>query len=167
MRNGDRQAFAALYERREPALFRYAVHLSESRQMAEEVTQDVFVQLFSPANRFDPGRGSLEAYLYGVVRNLIRAASRKSLTAEPREEAAGGDVLGDLIQDEATAALYAALRELPEPFREAVVLCDLEERSYEDAARLMACPVGTVRSRLHRARMLLAARLRPLKAVAQ
>jgi RNA polymerase sigma-70 factor (ECF subfamily) len=63
-----------------------------------------------------------------------------------------------------TAALYATLRQLPEPYRDAVVLCDLEERSYEDAARLMGCAVGTVRSRLHRARALLAARLRPLTA---
>ena len=78
------------------------------------------------------------------------------------EQAGEQDILGDLIRSETTASLYAALRALPDPYRDAVILCDLEERSYEDAARLMGCPVGTVRSRVHRARVLLAARLRPL-----
>jgi RNA polymerase sigma-70 factor (ECF subfamily) len=78
------------------------------------------------------------------------------------DRASAQDVLGDLINNERTAALYAAVRELPEQYRDAVVLCDLEEKSYEETARLMKCPVGTVRSRVHRARMLLAARLKPL-----
>jgi DNA-directed RNA polymerase specialized sigma24 family protein len=71
------------------------------------------------------------------------------------------DILGDLIKNETNQALYAALDELPDRYRDAVVLCDLEERNYDDAARLMGCPIGTVRSRLHRARALLAARLDP------
>jgi RNA polymerase sigma-70 factor (ECF subfamily) len=76
------------------------------------------------------------------------------------EPATDEDALRDLIDDQRTAALIEAVQELPAAYRDAVVLCDLEERSYEDAARIINCPVGTVRSRLHRARGLLAAKMR-------
>jgi RNA polymerase sigma-70 factor (ECF subfamily) len=167
MRKGDRHAFAELYERREPALFRYALHMSGSASAAEEVAQEVFVQLMSANTWFDEKRGSLEAWMYGVARNLVRVFRRKGViaspyTPEPTEQVFEHDILGDLIHGENIAALRAALLELPDNYRDAVVLCDLEERNYEEAARLMGCPVGTVRSRLHRARGLLAARLKRL-----
>lgn len=164
IRGGDRNALAELYERREPALHRYALELSGSRAIAEESVHEAFLELLQGAMRFDARRGSLEAYLYGVVRNLVRAARRRQSVAADHEPAAKDDVLGSLIGDEEEAALYRAIRELPSAYRETVVLCDLEERSYEDAARLMDCPAGTVRSRLHRARRLLAAKLSALKA---
>lgn len=165
-RNGDRRAFELLYERREPGLFRFAMHSSGNRDMAEEAVHDAFLTLMQPGCRFDPARGSVEGYLYGTVRNLIRAM-RRAVTGEPASEPAfEHDMLGGLIGDEMTAALRSAVEQLPEPFRDAVVLCDLEERSYEEAARLMGCPVGTVRSRLHRARAMLAAKLKPLKVAA-
>lgn len=162
VRKGNRQAFAALYERYEPALYRYALHMSGSRTVAEEIAHDVFVRLIGPHLHFDEGRGTLEAYLYGVARNLVRVMRRRRESGEMVEQAVMHDMLGDLIRDETTAGLYAALDQLPDRYRDAVVLCDLEERSYEDAARLMECPVGTVRSRLHRARALLAVKLRPV-----
>jgi RNA polymerase sigma-70 factor (ECF subfamily) len=161
MRTGDQQAFAALYERREPALYRYALHMSGSRSTAEEVAHEVFARLMGPHLRFDDRKGSLEAYLYGVARNLVRVIRRKGNVEAVVEQAVEHDMLGDMIRDEAASHLYAALDELPERYRDAVVLCDLEERSYEDASRMMECPVGTVRSRLHRARLLLAEKLRP------
>ncbi len=165
MRKGNQRAFAALYDRREPALYRYALHMSGSRAMAEEVAHEVFLRLAGPNPNFDANRGSLEGYLYGMARNTIRAMRRKNGPAPPGDDGAerrfDHDMLGDLIRDEAAAALYAALDELPERYRDAVALCDLEEKSYEDAARLMECPVGTVRSRLHRARALLSEKLRP------
>jgi RNA polymerase sigma-70 factor (ECF subfamily) len=162
MRKGNQSAFAELYERREPALFRYALHLSGSRVVAEEVAHEAFVQLIGSKMRFDERRGSLEGYLYGVARNLVRVMRRKMAFEQGVDQVATDDVLGDLIKDERTAALYAAIRELPDSYRDAVVLCDLEEKSYEEAARLMKCPLGTVRSRVHRARMLLSARLKAL-----
>ncbi len=162
MRRGNRRALAELYQRREPALYRYALHMSGSRQIAEEVSHEVFLRLIGPDMHFDSRRGPLEAYLYGVARNLIRVTRRDRLVEQTGEQAGEHDILGDLIRNETTTALYAALRALPDPYRDAVILCDLEERSYEDAARLMGCPVGTIRSRVHRARVLLAARLRPL-----
>jgi RNA polymerase sigma-70 factor (ECF subfamily) len=178
MRKGDRRAFAELYERREPGVFRYALHMSGSATAAEEIAQEVFVQLMSANTSldekrgFDEKRGSLEAWMYGVARNLVRVFRRKGLiasahTPEPVEQLFEHDILGDLINSENIAALRAALLELPDNYRDAVVLCDLEERNYDEAARLMGCPVGTVRSRLHRARGLLAARLKRLHPVAQ
>jgi RNA polymerase sigma-70 factor (ECF subfamily) len=163
IRKGDQGALAELYERREPALYRYALQLSGNHAIAEEATHEAFLQLIQPDARFDARRGSLEAYLYGTVRNLVRAARRLEAAESPGEPATEDDIVGTLIGDEMTVALYAALRELPVAYRDAVVLCDLEERSYQDAAKLMGCPVGTIRSRLYRARQLLAAKLRQHK----
>ena len=162
MKKGDRQAFAELYERREPALYRYAMHMSGSPSAAGEIAQEVFVQLMGSNTRFDERRGSLEAWMYGVARNLVRVYRRKGPVEVPVDQAFEPDILGELINRENVAALRAALRELPDRYRDAVVLCDLEERNYDEAARLMGCPVGTVRSRLHRARALLAAKLKRL-----
>ena len=160
IRKGDRGALAELYERREPGLYRYALYVSGSRAVAEEVTQEIFLRLIGPGIPFDERRGSLEAYLHGVARNLLRVRQPALGLEEVDEPAANDDALRDLIDDQRTAALLGAVRELPAGYRDAVVLCDLEERSYEEAAQLMGCPVGTVRSRLHRARGLLAAKLR-------
>jgi RNA polymerase sigma-70 factor (ECF subfamily) len=166
MRGGDKPALAELYERLGARIYRYALYTSGHRPVAEEVTQEVFLRLIGPGGRFDERRGSLEAYLYGVARNLLRAVpmSRTASIATEEEPPSGDDLLSELIDDERTAALYEALAELPAGYRDAVVLCDLEERSYEETARLMQCPTGTVRSRLHRARLLLSAKLMPLKA---
>lgn len=164
VKKGDRGALGELYERREPGLYRYALYASGSKAVAEEVTQEIFLRLIGQAIPFDEQRGSLEAYLYGVARNLLRVRPPALGLEDAAEPATDEDPLRDLIDDQRMAALLAAVRELPAGYRDAVVLCDLEERSYEETARLMGCPVGTVRSRLHRARALLTARLRWLGA---
>jgi RNA polymerase sigma-70 factor (ECF subfamily) len=160
MKGGDREAFGELYERRAPALRRYALHMSGSAAAAEEVSHEVFVQLMRANTNFDDKRGSLEGWMYGVARNLVRVIRRQGPVQEPVDQAVRHDMLGELINAESLAALHTALRELPVLYRDAVVLCDLEEMSYEESARAMGCPVGTVRSRLHRARGLLAAKLK-------
>lgn len=165
MRAGDSDAFGALYERREPGLYRYAMHMTGNAPSAEEVVNEVFVQLMSVNARFDGERGALEGWMYGIARNLVRALRRRGPVEEPVDAPFEDDILGDLIRGESLDALRAAVRELPEAYREAVVLCDLEERNYDEAALLMGCPIGTVRSRLHRARGLLAAKLRRLRPV--
>ncbi len=160
MRAGNRDAFAELYQRHEPALYRYALHASGSPSVAEEVAHEVFVQLMSSGAGFNPGRGALGSYLYGVARNLVRVARRLGPVEEPVDQAVSHDIVGDLIHREAVDALYTAVREMPDCYRDVVILCDLEERNYEEAARLLGRPVGTVRSRLHRARALLGAKLK-------
>ena len=159
MKKGNQEAFAQLYERRAPALRRYALHTSGNPPLAEEVAHEVFLQLMGPMCRFDEAKGSLESFLYGIARNLVRVARRKGSVEEPVDRPFVHDILGDLISGETTAALHRTLRELPERYRDVIVLCELEERSYEDVARLIGRPVGTVRSRLHRGRALLSAKL--------
>jgi RNA polymerase sigma-70 factor (ECF subfamily) len=167
MRAGNQDAFGRLYERREPALYRFALHMSGSPPVAEEVAHEVFVQLMGPAVRFNEAKGSLESFLYGIARNLIRVARRRGPVAEPVDQPFEHDILGELIGNETAAALHRTLRELPERYRDVIVLCDLEEKSYEDVARIIGHPVGTVRSRLHRARALLSAKLKRLNTPAE
>jgi RNA polymerase sigma-70 factor (ECF subfamily) len=167
MKSGDREAFGELYERRGPALRRYALHMSGSAVVAEEVSHEVFVQLMRANTNFDDKRGSLEGWMYGVARNLVRVIRRQGPVQEPVDQPVHHDIVEDLINAESLAALRAALRELPDLYRDAVVLCDLEEMTYEESARVMGCPVGTVRSRLHRARGLLAAKLKRSRAAAE
>src|SRR4051812_30458153 len=126
MRLGHRDAFAELYQRHEPALYRYALHASGSPSVAEEVVHEVFLQLMSPGAGYNETRGALENYLYGVARNLVRVARRLGPVAEPVDQAVSHDIVGRLIQREAVDALYQALREMPDLYRDVVILCDLE-----------------------------------------
>jgi RNA polymerase sigma-70 factor (ECF subfamily) len=163
MRSGDQQAFAELYDRREAQLYRYALHGLGDPSAAEEIAHEVFVELMRTDSRYDPKRGPLEAWMYGVARNLVRMFRRRGPVEEPVDSAVHHDIVGGLIREESLVALRMAVRELPERYRDAVILCDLEERNYDEAARIMECPVGTVRSRLHRARGILATRLKRLR----
>jgi len=168
MRRGDQSAFSELYERRAPSLYRYVLYSAGNAATAEEVTHEVFVQMMAPSQDFDEKRGSVEAYLYGIARNLVRTQSRHTRRETTLREFGQEHVLDQsLIQEESAAALHAAIRELPVRYRDAIVLCDIEERSYEEAARLMQCPVGTVRSRLSRGRALLAAKMKRFSQVAR
>src|SRR4051794_26123135 len=85
MRNGNQDAFAHLYERRAPALHRFALHMTGSPAIADEISQEVFIQLMGPTSHFDETRGSLEGFLYGIARNLIRVFRRQGPVAEPVE----------------------------------------------------------------------------------
>src|SRR5580658_3142026 len=105
MKKGNQDAFAQLYERREPALYRFALHMSGNPAVAEEVAQEVFVQLMGPATRSDETRGSLVSFLYGVARNLVLVVGRLGPVAEAVGRPFHHDILGDLIGDETTAAL--------------------------------------------------------------
>ena len=166
MKDGSREAFAELYDRREPGLYRYALHMTGNVQAAEEIAQEVFVQLMGPGSRYDESRGPLEAWMYGVARNLVRVFRRRGSVEESVDSAVNHDIVGGMIADESLTALREAVTELPVNYRDVVVMCDLEERNYDEAARLMGCPVGTIRSRLHRARALLATKLKRYRPMA-
>jgi RNA polymerase sigma-70 factor (ECF subfamily) len=71
MRSGDEQAFAALYRRRQAAIYRFALHMSGSATVAEDVTQEVFLALIREECGFDPGRGTLSGYLFGIARKMV------------------------------------------------------------------------------------------------
>lgn len=164
MAAGDEQAFVALYRRRQAGVYRFALHMSGSETTAEDVTQEVFLALMRDTARFDPRRGTLAAFLYGIARNhVLRSAGwEQPPTSEPALEPAApdADLLGELTRQETIESVRAAVLGLPMHYREVVVLCELQEMEYAEAAGVLGCAVGTVRSRLHRARALLAERLR-------
>jgi len=169
--SGDDGAFTALYQRRHPAVYRFALHMSGSPSLAEEVTQEVFMTLLSDGGAYDGNRGPLAAYLYGIARRQVwrRLAQNRaqfSISGPEDDEArtpeyliAPSEVERDLVRDETVRWLRRAILALPAGYREVVVLCDLHELSYAEAARALGCAVGTVRSRLHRARALLSERM--------
>jgi RNA polymerase sigma-70 factor (ECF subfamily) len=166
-RDGDREAFTALYRVHFPAVLRFAFYMAGDRILAAEITQDVFVWLIRHPDEFDPGRGELPAFLGGVARKLLRRRRWNDKRWMPfletpvarREGADGMEFARGLEREQDTADLRKAIATLPERYREAVVLCDLQEKNYEQAARELGCAVGTVRSRLHRARELLVRKL--------
>jgi RNA polymerase sigma-70 factor (ECF subfamily) len=156
---GDEGAFTALYRLRQAAVYRFALHMSGSVAIAEDVTQDTFLELLTAGRRYDAARGTLRAFLFGVARNLVMRRIARSRD-EPLEESADStDLLGDLTRRETIEQVRCAVLSLPPVYRETVVLCDLGDASYEEAAAALDCPVGTVRSRLSRARAMLARKL--------
>lgn len=164
--SGDRNAMSLLFRRRQQSVYRFALHLTGSPAVADDVTQEVFIAVIRDAARFETGRSTVVAWLCGIARNFVRrrfTADRDldSIDGEELESlpSVHPDPLGDLTQAEALEALRRALLSLPMRYREVVVLCDLQEMAYEDAAGALGCPLGTVRSRLHRGRALLTAKM--------
>jgi RNA polymerase sigma-70 factor, ECF subfamily len=170
-RMADEAAFTTLYRRRHPAVYRFALQMSGSPSLAEEVTQEVFLTLLSERSSYDAKKGPLAAYLYGIARRQVwrrLAQNRWQLpmpapddeeTRTPESLIAPAEAERDLVRGEAVRRLRRAILALPATYREVVVLCDLHELSYGDAAGILGCAVGTVRSRLHRARALLSERM--------
>lgn len=192
MQAGDEEAFALLYKRRQPSIYRFALHMSGNGAVAEDVTQEVFMTLIRDTGRFDPARGTVGAFLFGVARNHLRKRweQDKRLVpllsdADEYGPASGNGMKGghhngngngnghyaiatsrdEFASIEAVGRVRKAIGTLPENYREVVILCELEELSYEEAAAALECPVGTVRSRLHRARAILLEKLRDVPMV--
>jgi RNA polymerase sigma-70 factor (ECF subfamily) len=171
---GNEDAFLLLYERLKEPLFRYAFYMTMSKAAAEEVTQEAFLVLLKNGHRFNPAKGDLIGFAFGVTRNLIqRFKKRQRLYEEfPGDEAldklSSGrpgitDMSGQTIRNQDVETIRIAIRSLPDHYRQVVVLCDLCELTYSEVASRLECPVGTIRSRLNRAHALLARKLRPTK----
>ena len=175
---GRPEALSSLFRRRQADIYRFALHMTGSPAIAEDVTQDVFLLVMRDAGRYQPGRSTVAAWLCGIARNC----ARQRLERERRVQPLGGrgdrggeddgkalavvqpDPVGELVHAARVAMLKRAVLALPLRYREVVVLCDLQELAYADAADVLGCAIGTVRSRLHRARRLLAARMASLEA---
>jgi RNA polymerase sigma-70 factor (ECF subfamily) len=157
---GDEDAFTAIYRLRQAAVYRFALQMSGSAAVAEDVTQEVFMALIEYGKRFDPSRGTLASFLYGIARNMVLRRLEKERPTELIEDCPGDvDLLEDLTRRETIEQVRRAVLSLPPVYREAVVLCDLQDVSYQDAAEALDCPVGTVRSRLNRGRSMLIKKL--------
>ncbi len=169
---GDEESFTLLYRRRQGGIYRFALQMSGSPQVAEDVTHDVFLFLMKDGNVFDATRGSVSSFLFGVARNYVLRRFRGDHATVPfaddeedqdfdRETNEPGP-LDDLTRAETIESVRKAVLSLPAKYREVVVLCELQDVSYVETAEILGCAIGTVRSRLHRARALLLAKLRPV-----
>ena len=172
MMSGDEEALALLYCRRQAGIYRFALQMCGSQAVAEDVTQEVFLFLIKGGHVFDPERGSVSAFLFGVARNhVLRRLRGEQFLISMGEEfdedyslestVADPGPLDDLTRAETIETVRRAILSLPENYREVIVLCELQEMSYGETAEILGCALGTVRSRLHRARALLLAKLRP------
>jgi RNA polymerase sigma-70 factor (ECF subfamily) len=149
--------------------------MTSSKVNAEEVTQEVFITLLRQSRNYRQDRGDLAAFAFGIARNFVRRIERRERPYEALpEDAALATLSGKLISEsdalpaqmirtELAGRVQAAVASLPDHYRQVVVLCDLCELSYTEAASRLRCAVGTIRSRLNRAHALLADKLRPLR----
>jgi RNA polymerase sigma-70 factor (ECF subfamily) len=159
--SGGEAAFAELYRRLGDDVYRFAYALTRSASAAQDVTQDVFLSVLEHAERYDARRGSARTWLLGCARNIAVDRLRRDARwcADPPEARTGCDGEDSVFRQQRETALLDAIERLPGEFKETLVLCELTELSYAEAAAVMRCPVGTVRSRLHRARAMLCADL--------
>jgi RNA polymerase sigma-70 factor (ECF subfamily) len=171
---GDASALRDLYQRHGRALLRFSSAMCRSRQAAEDIVHDTFVALLREPVGFDPALGTVFGYLCGVLRHRVSRHFRheKRMVAldtendsSPAHMSLAPSATDEIARSEITAAFRRAMLELPLQHREVIALCDLEELPYTAVAGILRCPVGTVRSRLHRARALLTIRLASLELI--
>lgn len=181
LRVGDQAALSALYQRHRCSLFRFAMNMTAGNaSTSDEVVQDSFLALIQNPAGYDPARRGLRVYLLGIAqKQLLKRFSQNRRTVQlndadvefdpvwtqPQE-----DPLQALEREERSALLRLAVDALPPVYREIVALCQWEEMSYEEASEVLDVSIGTVRSRLHRARTLLLEKLsrsQPMKASLQ
>ncbi|ALK95583.1 sigma-70 family RNA polymerase sigma factor [Massilia sp. WF1] len=174
MRGGAADAFAALYRRHQGPLYRFAALRCGSPASAADVVQEVFMGLMTGRFCFDPLRGTLQAFLFGVARMLILKLEegRRRHVALPdaldHEDGADdgpelpldeGGPLARLLDNEAAEQVRRALAHLAPHYRDVVILYEMHELSYAEIADICQVDIGTVRSRLSRGRAALARRL--------
>jgi RNA polymerase sigma-70 factor (ECF subfamily) len=187
---GDDDAFLEFYRRHQGGLYRYAVHMSRSPESAADIVQETFLTLIRHTGKYDEEKGTPAAFLFGIARNHLRKLHEKEGRYVPLAEELGkghssagsadlghangnghspaGRGQGEMILEgleraQIAGLLREAILTLPDHYREPVILCDLEGKSYSEAATFLECPVGTVRSRLNRARSMLLDKLRPAR----
>jgi RNA polymerase sigma-70 factor (ECF subfamily) len=175
LKDGDEAAFTALYRRHKDGVYRFALLYCGAAGTAADVTQDTFVHLMTKAAQFDPTRGTVGSWLCGVARNIARRH-----LGEPREEYRDPVELHDdadphaslieaetplerVLRNEAAEQVRAAIARLAPHYRDVLILCELSGLSYAEAAQVCGVEIGTVRSRLNRARTALASTLAPYR----
>jgi RNA polymerase sigma-70 factor (ECF subfamily) len=174
---GDKRAFELLVEKYQRKLARLVSRLVRDPGEVEDVTQEAFIKAYRALPSFR-GDSAFYTWLYRIgintAKNYLVATGRRAPTttevnAEDAEGYAEGELLRDintpeslLLSKEIAGTVNAAIESLPEELRSAIQLRELEGMSYEEIAKLMDCPIGTVRSRIFRAREAIAERLKPL-----
>jgi RNA polymerase sigma-70 factor (ECF subfamily) len=161
IRRGDEACWREIYRRHHGPVYRYALYMSGSAEAAEDAVQEAYLTLLERPCRYDAALGSLGGWLLGIARKkVLKSAMAQGPDFEEFDRAAEGETALDaLTREETRGAVREAVRALPEAYREVVALVEFEEMSYEEAAQALGVPLGTVRSRLSRARAMLAAEL--------
>jgi len=161
------ERIAAAFRRHAEELYRFCLRLTGSPARADEALGEIFLQACARQDEIDFGSGPLRPWLYGVARNVLhnqrREEQRQRATAlrlRDLQRRVAEDAGEEYARRQATQTLLCSLDALPEAQRQVVVLCVLDDRSYEAAANDLNVPVGTVRSRLYRARLNLALAVR-------
>jgi RNA polymerase sigma-70 factor (ECF subfamily) len=162
---GEERGFVSLYRKYQAPVYRFSLQIGGIPHIAEDVTQETFLALMRAPHKYQGERGPLLLYLFGIARNLVwKTARRDRLYAaldEDRELPAFlPDLDNNLVRKEQVIRIRHAIWSLPRKYREVIVLCSLQDLSYEQAATVVGSSIGTVRSRMHRAKQLL---LRKLK----
>ncbi len=155
---------ATLYDRHAALIYRYALRVGRSVSVAEEVTQEVFLAMLRQADQFDPRVALLSTWLCAIARRLVWKQiqnRRRLLPLETDSAPAQAVSLPDnphllLTHKQDVELVRKGIDALPAQMKEVIILCEFEEMTYEDAAVVLEVPVGTVRSRLHRAKVRLA-----------
>jgi len=170
---GDEAAFGELYARYQRQIFHYAARMC-GVAAGDDVVQETFLAVLRQGGRFDPAKGTVPAYLYGIARHhVIKRLDRQGMTlSEPLEIMASEAIarqdtpLETMARERMIGVVRQAVQSLPPAYREVVALCDLQEMDYATVAQVIQCPIGTVRSRLHRARGLLLKKLSAVPSMA-
>lgn len=190
VRRGEAAAFDAIVQRYERRMVAYLIGIVGERDEALDASQEVFVRVYTRADRYDPS-SPFKAWIYRIATNvgidIVRKRKRRrwtslgdtlfkvgpstpaaaaasaapaALSDEP--PAATGNAEADVLASERADLVRRAIATLPDAYRTAVMLRDLQELSYEDIGRVLDCSVGTVKSRVNRARNLLREKLATL-----
>jgi len=155
--------FQAAFDQHKDAVYRFAWRMSGSATAAQDIAQDVFVGLLRYPDRFDPVRGALRAFLLGIARNLALKHWRAEHRFEPLDDDAMVAEPIDLDRGDIGDIVGRAVRALRPLQREVVILIEYEGLTLAEVARAVDADVGTVKSRLHRARENLRRTLAPLR----
>ena len=167
VREGDDDAFREIVDRYKDPLVNYLTHLVRSRERAEDIAQDAFVRLYRNAAQYR-AQERLGPYLYRIATNVVISEARRQkrwglllpkLHASTTLSTPAPDA--DLITDEIQRQVHAALEQLPVKYRAPLVLYEIEEWSYDAIAAALDCRIGTIKSRISRARDLMRRHLSP------
>ena len=172
-RRGDRKAFSTLVRKYELKIYRTAYFLTGNSEDAKDIAQNTFICAYRNIGQFK-GKSSFYTWLYRILLNLFYkwVRKRKRASFATLADVSGiNDAIADasrnphaiLEKKEAVMRLIAAIDSLPEKYRTVVILRHLERLGYDEMANILKCPKGTIKSRIHKARLLLAEKLQKKK----
>jgi RNA polymerase sigma-70 factor, ECF subfamily len=161
---GEERGFVDLYRKYQGPVYRFALQICGIRHIAEEVTQETFLSLIRAPRNYRADRGPLLVYLFGIARRLVWKSARRDrvyegLDNDRNQLVSLPEFADDFVRKDEVKRVRNAILSLPRKYREVIVLCSLQELSYQEAARVVGSSIGTVRSRVHRAKQLLLRKL--------